>query len=354
MNKQINKTSPTEDITVNDVVVKTIKKPEEISEEERLGLDKLQTSPVSGEETFSKDVKFTLDESLFEDAPNTSLKEDYFHESRYYTKAVIDFVEDVMSDKKEYETMIFSLLEYLSDDDVKRWAELNGYDMIWEDEEDFDESFKLNEEVGKRTKDDIKKLLKDGYILKISKGNYTPTEFKFDNGKVYFFNKDICFGKEWYEHPEFDLDSVAEHAIKLQDEDGFTLSDKIKLVSNESFTINEELTNASSADRRKLMEARLTEGQVRDIWFKVYDSLAPDTINKKIDKFPDVKMRDRYDPSDIEIYDSNAIGVMSPTKEGLSFAKRVADYFGLKSVVSGGHKNDKYPWKLRIIIPGIA
>ncbi len=101
------------------------------------------------------------------------------------------------------------------------------------------------------------------------------------------------------------------------------------------------------------MEARLTEGQVRDLWFKVYDALAPDTINKKIDKFPDVKKSERYDPADLEIYDSNAIGVMSPTKEGLSFAKRVADYFGLKSSISSGHKNDKYPWRLRIIIPGV-
>lgn len=258
MNKQINKNSPTEDITVNDVVVKTIKKPEEISEEERLGLDKLQTPPVSGEETFSKDVKFTLDESLFEDVRGRRLTEANT-DPRYYTNKVLDYV-DGLVDGTAYD-IILSLLKYMSDDDVEHWARINDFTFVFEDEEeDFEESF----------------------------------------------------------------------------------------------IVNESLTKASSADRRKLMEARLTEGQVRDIWFKVYDSLAPDTINKKIDKFPDVKMKDRYDPSDIEIYDSNAIGVMSPTKEGLSFAKRVADYFGLKSVVSSGHKHDKYPWRLRIIIPGVA
>ena len=367
MNKQINKNPPTEDITVNEVVVKTLRKPVEVSEEERLGLDKLQTPPTSGEETFSKDIKFTLDESLFEDVDGKKLKEDY-REPRFWTNALLDYFDGVV-DANGYD-IILSLLKYMGEDDVADWARINGWDEILEDDEDIEESLKLNElkinsSVGKRTKDDVKKLLKNGYILKISKGNYTPTEFKFDNGKVYFFNKDICFGNEWYEHPEFDLDSVAEHAIKLQDEEGFKLSDKIVLSSNtfsgvddeddfeESFIVNESLTSASSDIRRKIMDTRLTEGQVRDLWFKVYDSLAPDTINKKIDKFPEVKLSDRYDASDLEIYDSNAIGVMAPTEDKLSFAKRVADYFGLKSVVSHGSKNDKYPWKLRIIIPGI-
>ena len=120
------------------------------------------------------------------------------------------------------------------------------YDAIIEDRPELiGESKKLKEESKKPSQEeDIRILLKSGWILKISKRNYTPTEFKLVGNDVYYNNKEISFG--WNKHPTLDLDGLIEHAIRLQNE-GFFLNfdkkeDKKWYTPKEAFKESKKLT----------------------------------------------------------------------------------------------------------------
>ena len=101
------------------------------------------------------------------------------------------------------------------------------YDAIVEDRPELiGESKKLTESPKKpsQEEEDIRELLNSGWILKISRRNYTPTEFKLVGNDVYYNNKEISFG--WNKHPTLDLDGLIEHAIRLQNEGFFLNFDK--------------------------------------------------------------------------------------------------------------------------------
>ena len=100
------------------------------------------------------------------------------------------------------------------------------YDAIVEDRPELiGESKKLTEGPKKPSQEeDIRELLKSGWVLKISKWKFTPTEFKLVGNDVYYNNKEISFG--WNKHPTLDLDGLIEHAIRLQNEGFFLNFDK--------------------------------------------------------------------------------------------------------------------------------
>ena len=66
--------------------------------------------------------------------------------------------------------------------------------------------------------------LKNGAIITVGgKKNYTPTSFKYEDGEVYYKNRQIS-GSIWAKHPQ-DLEGISKHFDRMKKE-GFTLKEE--------------------------------------------------------------------------------------------------------------------------------
>ena len=229
-----------------------------------------------------------------------------------------DMLDDEVIDASE---LAKELMKWLGEDELKKFNNEYEYIPDFEDDEE-NESLKectnvIKEEIAANDLDELE--------------NYT-VDYMFE----YFNDLLNNMSKEQAETLCNDICGMLkdhiEHMEELKDDSEF----------------EEESLEEAKTDREK---EKAYKEQRKGLWDRVYSELSTgvDTAVEGPHKIKAGK-NERYDDLFIP---SNGIGVYAPTEDRLSFAKKVADYFGLDCKISAvpGNADTETAFKAVIVIP---
>lgn len=296
------------------------------------------------------------------DVDDSSEEDSVINESgvRTYTNKIIDLYEEGMLDP---ESLVLDLLKYMSEEDVEDfyktiivnyipWGDEEAESIFRVDEALNNKSFKLVDEQGNQlgeasTKDVISK--KSELLEALGKRTSVIKES---------LSADDLDGLENY-IVDYIFDHFSELINDMDATEAETLCNNICQIIKEHIdhiaelrseeAVEESLTEAT--DDWKKMNGRQSkeDKELEDELFdRVLSELSPgkDTVVEG----PYILNGKRY--KDVFVFD-DGIGVYAPDEESLSFAKEVADYFGLKckTMPVAGNKGTKTAWAAKIYIP---
>lgn len=225
--------------------------------------------------------KISLDESLFEDYGNV----------REYSDQLFDMIEEDMVDAKE---IAKDLIYWCSEEDIKRFMEVR--DLIWDEDEDIDESLYENFNPGDKVKILVNRNQEVGTIVDNPRVDVYEVEYTSDSSGV--TRIDTYYAKD----------------LKLAEplQEGRKAKDFIDSEGN-VFTDEDRFEEDDDED---------------DLFTQVMEELCPTTYKfMKVTKLPDLSWH-RYDADELSVTYDGDIQVDSADTE---LAQKVADAYGLNT-----------------------